>query len=96
MPIKDNPQKDSVKSIIQKMSTSTKIIVGIVVFLIILVMIYAIVMFEFYKSKTFIFKPYKLTPLQPNSFYPLGTITQLTQEQINARNALINASLKSK
>lgn len=52
-------------------------------------------MFELYKKQTFIFAPYVPPPPPPNSFYPLGSITPLTQEEIDQRNAIIMGSTNS-
>lgn len=52
-------------------------------------------MFEFYKKQTFIFTPYTPPPPPPNSFYPLGSVTPLTPEQIDQRNAIIFGSTSS-
>jgi hypothetical protein len=57
--------------------------------------IYMIALFEFYKTKTFIFAKY--TPPKPppdqNAFYPLGKITPLTPEEIETRNEIIKQSI---
>jgi flagellar basal body-associated protein FliL len=66
--------------------------IGILIFLLILVIVYIIVMFEMYKNKKFIFTPY-VQPTPPNpSFYPLGSVTPMTADEIAQRNAIIQAS----
>ena len=74
-------------------SVAVKWSVGIIIAMVIVVIIYALVLFECYKSKTFLFAPYA-QPTPPGSyFYPLGSVTQLTQEEIDQRNQIINASI---
>lgn len=54
-----------------------KISVGILVTVIIIIIIYFILLFEWYKTKSFIFAPYT-RPSPPESqypFYPTGKIT---------------------
>lgn len=78
------------------LTTPKNISVIILIVIIILIIIYGIVIFETYKSQTFIFSKY--TPPSPpasqNAFYPLGSVTPLTQEQIDQRNAVIKASAR--
>lgn len=71
------------------------ICIGILIAILIVIIIYVIAMFEFYKNRTFIFTPYtpKNPPSDTKAFYPLGQITPLTQEQIDERNKIINASI---
>lgn len=66
--------------------------IGILSTVLVIMIIYVIVMFEFYKNQTFIFTPYVPPTPPPNYFYPLGSVTPLTQEQIEQRNAIIAAS----
>ena len=73
--------------------SSREISIGILIFLIILMIIYIIVMFELYKQHRFIFATYTPPPPPPNSFFPLGTVTPLTQEQIDQRNEIIMRSI---
>lgn len=73
------------------MSTSA-ISIGILIFVLLVMIIYAIAMFELYKKDAFIFTPYKQPSPPPNTFRPLGTITPLTQEEINQRNEIIYSS----
>jgi hypothetical protein len=77
-------------------TTYKNISVIILLVIIVLIIIYGIVLFETYKNQTFIFSQY--TPPPPptsqNAFYPLGNVTQLTQEEIEQRNAIINASAR--
>lgn len=73
-------------------SSSKGICVGILIFILIIVIVYAIVLFELHKSQKFIFAPYTPPPPPPNSFFPLGKVTPLTQDQIDNRNAIIRAS----
>ena len=69
--------------------------IGIIIFIFILMIIYIIVMFELYKRDLFIFAPY--TPPTPKTkhFYPLGSVTKMTQEEIERRNEVIRASVKA-
>lgn len=79
------------------MVTSTSKAWGIAILIAILaiMIIYVIVMFECFKNQTFIFTPYVAPTPPANFFYPLGTVTPLTQEEIDQRNAIIRASVKS-
>jgi hypothetical protein len=63
------------------------IIILISIFIILIV--YAILIFEFGKNRTWIFAPY--VPPAPSAphVYPLGEIIQLTAEQIIERNCTI-------
>jgi len=70
---------------------STGISVGILIFILIVVIVYVIVMYELYKNKLFIFASY-IPSSPPNSFYPLGKVTPLSQEEIDHRNAVIRLS----
>ena len=73
---------------------STKgISIGILIFILLVIIIYVIVMFELYKRQIAIFSPYTPPSPPPNSFYPLGAVTPMTQDEINERNAIINASV---
>lgn len=72
--------------------SSKEIAIGILIFILITIIVYVIVMFELYKKQTFIFTPYTPPPPPPNSFYPLGSITPLTHEEIDQRNAIIQGS----
>lgn len=76
-----------------KISSTKGIAIGILIFILIVMMIYVIIMFELYKQQKFIFAQY--TPPTPpsNHFYPLGNVTPLTQEEIDHRNAIIRASV---
>lgn len=74
---------------------SKGISIGILIFILFIMIVYVIVMFELYKRQKFIFSPYTPPPAPPNSFYPLGTVTPMTQEEIEARNAIIRASTSS-
>lgn len=77
------------------MVTSTSKAWGIAILIAILaiMIIYVIVMFECFKNQTFIFTPYAPPTPPGNFFYPLGTVTPLTQEEIDQRNVVINASV---
>lgn len=79
--------------ILLNMVTSTNISVAIIIFLLIGIIIYAIVLFEMYKTKAHIFADY--TPPTPpsNYFYPLGGVRPLTQEEIDRKNRIILASI---
>lgn len=77
------------------MVTTTKTIsIIILIVVLVIMMIYILVLFECYKNKTFIFATYTppAPPANQNGFYPLGTVTPMTQEQIEARNSSIQAS----
>ena len=77
------------------MVTTTKTIsVIILIGVLIIMIIYIIILFECFKNKTFIFETYTppAPPSNQNGFYPLGTVTPMTQEQIENRNASILAS----
>jgi flagellar basal body-associated protein FliL len=71
------------------------VVIGIMLVLLLLLVVYAIALFLLYRDQKLFFAPYKApTPPGP-AFYPLGNVTPLTQEQINQRNALIQAALAS-
>lgn len=67
--------------------------IGIIVFILLVSIAYVLVLFECYKNKTFIFAPYTAPPPPANTFYPLGEIIPLTQEQIDQRNTIIRNSI---
>ena len=78
---------------IMAISSSSRLWSLIIIGLILLTIIaYVIAMFECYRNKTFIFSTFTPSP-PPNSFYPLGQITPLTQEEIETRNELIRGSV---
>lgn len=66
---------------------------GIAIFIVVIFILYVIVMYELYINHEFIFATFiPPTPSTPH-FYPLGTVTPLTQEQIDHRNEVIKASV---
>lgn len=68
---------------------SREISIGILIFLLILIIIYSIILFELYKQKRFIFSTYT-PPTPPGSFfYPLKSVRPLSQEEIDTRNRII-------
>ena len=78
----------------KKMASSTKgISIGILIFVLVIIIVYVIIMFELYRQQKFIFKPYTPPSPPPNSFYPLGSVNPLTQEEIDIRNNAIKASV---
>jgi len=74
--------------------SSKGISVGILISILVIIIVYVLVMFELYRNQKFIFAPY-VPPSPPNSFYPLGTITPMTQEEIDRRNNIIYGSTNS-
>lgn len=70
------------------------ICVGIVIFIVVTIIIYIIVMYELYRNNSFIFTiyPKPTPPASANAFYPLGTVTPLTADEIAMRNKIINES----
>ena len=72
-------------------NTTWSVIILVVIFLIMVG--YIIVIYELYKNQIGLFAPYVPPPGPPNSFYPLGSIKQLTPEQIVKKNQIIEASL---
>lgn len=74
------------------MATATAVSVGILIVILVIMIVFAVVMFETYKNDTFIFTPYTPPPPPPNTFFPLGNVTPMTQEEIAARNAIILGS----
>lgn len=72
--------------------TIKHISVGILVTLLILMIIYIIVIFVCFNKKVFIFAPYTPPPPPANSFYPLGEITPMSQEEICTKNLNIYCS----
>ena len=78
--------------------SSKEICIGILIFILVVIIIYVLVMFELYKKQKFIFTPYTSTnppPKPSNSFYPLGSVTPMTQEEIDQRNSIIIGSTSS-
>ncbi|MEM2986600.1 MAG: hypothetical protein QXV60_00665 [Nitrososphaerota archaeon] len=71
----------------------TGISVGILVFILIVMIVYSILMFEFYKNHTFIFSPYKPPDPPVKFFRPLGEVIPMTQEEIETRNNIIKNSM---
>ena len=69
--------------------------IGILISILVVIIVYVIVMFELYKNNAFIFAPYTPPPPPPNSFYPLGSTTPMTQEEIDQRNDIIIGSTSS-
>lgn len=67
--------------------------VALLVFVFILIIVYVLVLFELYKRQLWIFAPYVPPPPPEPYFYPLGSVRPLTQEEIDQRNAVINASV---
>lgn len=68
------------------------IAIGILIFILIVIIIYTIVMFESFKKKSFVFAPY-IPPTPPtNHFFPLGEVTPMTPSEIEQRNAIICSS----
>lgn len=74
-----------------------KISVGILIAMGIIAIIYFIVLFECYKSKTFIYAEYipPPPPADQNPYFPLGTITALDSSEIADRSKFINDYLNS-
>lgn len=75
--------------------SSKEISIGILISILVIIIVYVIVMFELYKKQTFIFTPYIPPSPPPNSFYPLGSTTPMTSEEIDQRNAIIMGSTSS-
>ena len=75
--------------------SKTSKIISITVFVLIFVVaiVYAIVMFECYKNKSFIFAKYNIPEPPKPYFRPLGVVTPMTQEEINERNRIIRQSV---
>lgn len=79
---------DHSKSIVKRLGKNTLAVILILCGLFVIIIVYAVVMFELYKKKTFIFTPY--VPVKPSdAFFPLGKITPMTQEEIDERNEFI-------
>jgi hypothetical protein len=74
------------------MVSTTAISVGILIVVLVIMIVFALVMLETYKNDTFVFTPYTPPPPPANTFFPLGNVTPLTQEEIEARNAVILSS----
>ncbi len=66
--------------------------IGILIGILVIIIIYAIFMFEMYRKQQFIFAPYTPPPAPANAFYPLGSVRPMTQDEINTRNEVILAS----
>ena len=70
-----------------------KAVAVVVVFLVIAsVVIYAIIMYELYKNSKWVFAPY-VYQVPTNACQPLINVTQLTPDEIAARNALLKEAL---
>jgi len=69
--------------------SSKAISIIILIFILISIIIYSIAMFEFATNQTFVFTPYVQGPIDKPVIYPLGTIRELTPEEINERNNVI-------
>ena len=71
------------------------ICIGILISILIIMIIYIIILFECYKSNTFIFTPY--TPPKPpseeNPFNPTGDIRDLNKDEIAKKNCIIACGL---
>ncbi len=66
--------------------------IGIMVFIIVIMIIYAVVMFEMYRRKQFIFADYVIPDPPGVSFRPQGSIKALTADEIAHRNKVIENS----
>lgn len=74
------------------MTATTAASITILIVVLVIMIVYALIMFETYKNDTFIFTPYTPPAPPPNTFFPLGNVTPMTQEEIAARNAIILGS----
>jgi hypothetical protein len=65
--------------------------IGILSIILISMIVYVIIIFELHKHQAFIFKPYDMkADTHPNNpFYPQGTVTALTPDEIEERQALL-------
>lgn len=76
------------------MSAIKGISIGILVTLILILIVYIVLMFEWYKNKTVVFSPY--TPSPPpdsqNAYYPISNVTPMDQDDICRRNINIYCS----
>lgn len=66
------------------------VIFGIIVFSLI---IYVLIIYLMYTNSSYIFLPYEQPEPPEESFFPLGEIRPLSQEEIDARNEIINANV---
>lgn len=89
--VKEENKKEP-KTITQRLGKNTIWIIVILSGLFLIIIIYLIVLFELYKGRKFIFSPYTVATFPPDTFFPLGVITQMTAEEIAIRNAIINAN----
>jgi len=76
------------------MSSVKAISLGILVTLIIILVVYIILMFEWYKNQTVVFSPYTpgAPPADQDPYYPISNIQPMSQEQICTRNINIYCS----
>jgi hypothetical protein len=77
-----------------KMSAIKGISIGVLVTLIIILVVYIVLMFEWYKNRTVVFAPYTppAPPADQNAFYPISNVQPMSQEDICRRNINIYCS----
>lgn len=62
--------------------------IALLVIMVVVVVAYAITIYELYKQEKWIFAPYQ-PKLLPNSCQPLIQVTRLTPDQVEARKAAL-------
>ena len=78
------------------MAVSEKgICIGILISMLIIMMIYIIILFECYKSNTFIFSPYTTPnpPTEENPFKPTGEDRLLNADELKLRDCYVSCGL---
>lgn len=77
--------------------SSKQISIGALIFVLVVIMVYSVVMFELYRREKFIFGPYEppTPPAEKNPFHPLGSVRPMTQDEIDHRNEIIRISTQT-
>ena len=75
-------------------NTARNLSVGLIVFMLVIAIVYGIVLYVLYQNQSYIFSVYVPPdpPSNQNAYYPLGSVTPLTAEEIQNRNDIIMAS----
>jgi hypothetical protein len=69
-------------------------VIALVIGMFLVGIVFVLFVFYAYKNQTSIFTPYKppTPPPELHAFYPLGTVTPMTAEEIARRNEIIRLS----
>lgn len=66
--------------------------IGLMIFLGVAGVLYIIILYETYKNSNFIFTTYQPPTPPDNSFYPLGSVVAMSQDEIDNKNEIINSN----